>query len=150
MAGQKKDAETVVESRKLDYELLERWIKYMEKPTDKYQYKEAWQAMMKKAVAAPMGGGGGRGGGGGGWRWRRRGPQAAAAEAVATSTRKSRNWPTSSRRTSIKVMLARKELNEENEIIAAKRWKAPRKRSAPTSPTSSSPTTISVPAAASG
>ena len=48
----KRDAETVVENRKLDYELLERWIKYMEKPTDKYKYKEAWQAMMKRTLAA--------------------------------------------------------------------------------------------------
>ena len=38
----------MVEARKLDYELLERWIKYMAKPTDKYKYKDAWQAMMKK------------------------------------------------------------------------------------------------------
>jgi cytochrome c553 len=44
----KKDKAAVVESRKLDYELLDRWIKYMEKPTDKYHNKDAWQAMMKK------------------------------------------------------------------------------------------------------
>jgi cytochrome c553 len=44
----KKDKAAVTESRKLDYELLDRWIKYMEKPTDKYHYKDAWQAMMKK------------------------------------------------------------------------------------------------------
>ena len=43
-----------METRKLDYELLERWIEYMEKPTDKYKYKEAWQAMMKRATAAPL------------------------------------------------------------------------------------------------
>ena len=35
-------------ARKLDYELLERWIKYMGKPTDKYKNKDAWQAMIKK------------------------------------------------------------------------------------------------------
>ena len=45
---EKKDIAEVVESRKLDYELLERWIKYMAKPTDKYKYKDAWQAMLKK------------------------------------------------------------------------------------------------------
>ena len=44
----KKDMAQVVEQRKLDYELLERWIKYMGKVTDKYKYKEPWQAMMKK------------------------------------------------------------------------------------------------------
>ncbi len=44
----------VVESRKLDYEILERWIKYMAKPQKKYPNKDAWQAMMKKpAPAAP-------------------------------------------------------------------------------------------------
>ena len=58
----------MVENRKLDYELLQRWIKYMEKPTDKYKYKEAWQAMMKRTLAAAAAGGGrgGRGGDGGG------------------------------------------------------------------------------------
>jgi mono/diheme cytochrome c family protein len=45
---QKKEMAQVVESRRLDYELLERWVKYMAKPTDKYKYKDAWQAMMKK------------------------------------------------------------------------------------------------------
>lgn len=45
---QKKEMAQVVEARKLDYELLERWIKYMGKPTDKYHYKDEWQAMVKK------------------------------------------------------------------------------------------------------
>jgi mono/diheme cytochrome c family protein/cytochrome c553 len=45
---EKKDLSEVVEARKLDYELLERWIKYMAKPTDKYKNKDAWQAMIKK------------------------------------------------------------------------------------------------------
>src|SRR5215469_2144359 len=45
---QKKEVAQVVEARRLDYELLERWIKYMGKPTDKYKNKEAWQAMIKK------------------------------------------------------------------------------------------------------
>ncbi len=44
----KKDIAQVVESRKLDYELLDRWIKYMAKPTDKYKNKVEWQAMIKK------------------------------------------------------------------------------------------------------
>jgi hypothetical protein len=44
----KKEMAQVVEARKLDYELLDRWIRYMVKPTDKYKNKEAWQAMMKK------------------------------------------------------------------------------------------------------
>ena len=45
---QKKDIDQVVDARKLDYELLSRWIKYIGKPTDKYKNKDAWQAMMKK------------------------------------------------------------------------------------------------------
>ena len=45
---QKKEMAQVVNDRKLDYELLDRWIKYMAKPTDKYHNKDAWQAMMKK------------------------------------------------------------------------------------------------------
>ena len=60
----KREKDTVVENRKLDYELLDRWIAYMAKPTDKYKFKEPWQAMMKRATAAP-GTGGGRGGRGG-------------------------------------------------------------------------------------
>jgi hypothetical protein len=45
---EKKDISEVVEARKLDYELFERWTKYMAKPTDKYKNKDAWQAMIKK------------------------------------------------------------------------------------------------------
>src|SRR5678809_299040 len=74
--GLKRDPETVVENRKLDYELLQRWIKYMEKPTDKYKYKEAWQAMLKRTLAAAAAGGG-RGGRGGAT------PPPAAAPATA-------------------------------------------------------------------
>ncbi len=44
---QKKEKGAVVESRKLDYEVLDRWITYMGKKTDKYHNKDAWQAMMK-------------------------------------------------------------------------------------------------------
>ena len=36
----KREKDTVVENRKLDYELLDRWIAYMAKPTDKYKFKE--------------------------------------------------------------------------------------------------------------
>ncbi len=49
---QKKELPQVVESRKLDFELLDRWVKYMAKPTDKYKNKEAWQAMIKKGGTA--------------------------------------------------------------------------------------------------
>src|SRR5215471_1566803 len=65
VVAQKREKDTVVENRKLDYELLDRWIAYMAKPTDKYKFKEAWQVMVKRASAAPGGGRGGRGGRGG-------------------------------------------------------------------------------------
>jgi hypothetical protein len=45
---QKKEIAQVVDARKLDYELLERWIKYMGRTSDKYKYKEDWQALVKK------------------------------------------------------------------------------------------------------
>ena len=50
---QKKEIATVVEARKLDFELLDRWMKYMEKSTGKYKNKDAWQAMVKKGGTAP-------------------------------------------------------------------------------------------------
>ena len=45
---QKKEMPQVVNDRRLDYELFDRWIKYMAKPTTKYHNKDEWQAMMKK------------------------------------------------------------------------------------------------------
>ena len=45
---QKKDMALVVNDRRLDYQLLGRWIKYMEKPSIRYHNKEEWQALMKK------------------------------------------------------------------------------------------------------
>jgi len=44
----KREIAQVVETRKLDFELFDRWIKYMAKPTTKYPNKDAWQAMIKK------------------------------------------------------------------------------------------------------
>jgi len=48
---QKKKIEAVVETRKLDFELMDRWVKYMAKPSKKYKNKDAWQAMMKKPAS---------------------------------------------------------------------------------------------------
>ncbi|HEU0124552.1 MAG TPA: PSD1 and planctomycete cytochrome C domain-containing protein [Bryobacteraceae bacterium] len=48
---QKKKIEQVVETRKLDYELMDRWVKYMGKTTTKYKNKAAWQAMIKKPAS---------------------------------------------------------------------------------------------------
>jgi hypothetical protein len=121
VAGQKKEAETVVESRKLDYEILERWIAYMAKPTDKYHYKEAWQALMKKAVPATAGGGGGRGGGGGGGRGGRGGGAGGGNQEV-------KKLAEEFQANVVKVMLARRDLNEENEVIAAKALEGTKKK----------------------
>ncbi len=153
--GQKKEAETVVESRKLDYELLMRWIKYMEKPTDKYHYKEAWQAMMKKAAAAPGGGAAARQGGGGGAALAevaaaRAVAGAAAVAAAATSTRSQEAGRRIPGQRGQRDAGAQGPRTKRTRSSRPRRWKAPRKRSAPTSPTSSSPTTISAPAAACG
>jgi hypothetical protein len=97
----KKEKDAVVEARKLDYELLERWIAYMAKVTDKYHEKDAWQAMMKVAAKAPqVTEGGGRGG-------NRTNPEVKKlAEEFQAEV--------------VKSMLARKDLNEENDIITAK------------------------------
>ncbi|MDR3703494.1 MAG: PSD1 and planctomycete cytochrome C domain-containing protein [Candidatus Sulfopaludibacter sp.] len=125
VAGQKKEAETVVEARKLDYELLMRWIKYMEKPTDKYHYKDAWQAMMKKAVAAPMGGGGGRGGGGGGFGGGGRRGGGGGGGNVNPEVKKLAG---EFQANIVNVMLEHKEIEEENQVIAAKALEGMKKK----------------------
>jgi hypothetical protein len=48
----KRDMAKVVEQRKLDFEVMDRWVKYMAKPTDKYKNKDAWLAMMKRGGTA--------------------------------------------------------------------------------------------------
>jgi mono/diheme cytochrome c family protein/cytochrome c553 len=124
VAGQKREAETVVEARKLDYEILQRWIAYMAKTTDKYHYKEAWQEMMKKAVPSTQAGGGRRGGGagagagGGGGRGGRGGGGNQEVKKLAEEFQAN----------VVKVMLARRDLNEENEIIAAKALEGTKKK----------------------
>ena len=45
---QKKEMAQVVNDRRLDFELLDRWAKYMAKPTQRYHNKDDWQALMKK------------------------------------------------------------------------------------------------------
>ena len=102
----KKEKDAVVEARKLDYELLERWIAYMAKVTDKYHEKDAWQALMKRAPKDPPAPdeGGGRGGRGGGSRTNPEVKKLAEEFQAAV----------------VKSMLSRKDLNEENDIISAK------------------------------
>ena len=49
ITGEPKDAlPKVVEEEKLDYELLDRFVKFLAKPPRFYPYLEAWQAMIKK------------------------------------------------------------------------------------------------------
>jgi Protein of unknown function (DUF1549)/Protein of unknown function (DUF1553)/Planctomycete cytochrome C len=130
VAGQKRDAETVVESRKLDYEVLQRWITYMGKTTDKYHQKEPFQALMKKATPATAAGGGRRGGGGGG----------AAAAAGGGGGRGGRGGGGGGGNSEVKkvadefqaevvrVMLQRRELDAENRVIADKALEGTKKK----------------------
>ncbi len=110
VSGQKKEKDAVIEARKLDYELLDRWIAYLAKTTDKYHEKDAFQALLKKAVPVTAmdtggrGGGGGRGGRGGGGAGN---PELKkAAEEFQAKV--------------VKALLARKELDDENQVITAK------------------------------
>src|SRR5262245_58814507 len=49
----KKEIAQVVEEKKLDYEVLERWVKYMDKPATLYPNKKAWQDFMKRPTSTP-------------------------------------------------------------------------------------------------
>jgi hypothetical protein len=115
VAGQKKEKDAVVEARKLDYELLDRWIAYIAKTTDKYHEKEAFQALMKKAVPAPAASGGGRGGNpmGNAMGEGRSGGRGGANPELKKLTEEFQA-------NVVKMMLARKELDDENKIISAK------------------------------
>ena len=96
VTGPKKtDKLMVVENRKLDYELLDRWTAYMAKETDKYDYKKPWQALMKNAKATPA-------------------QVKKAAEAFQEQV--------------VKIMLAKNELADENEIITAKSLEGTKKK----------------------
>ncbi len=44
----KREMAQIVEQRRLDFEVFDRWVRYMAKPTTKYKHKDAWQAMMKR------------------------------------------------------------------------------------------------------
>ncbi len=88
---QKKEMASVVEARKLDFELFDRWIKFMEKPTTKYKNKEAWQALLKINADTAAG-------------------TAAEAKRLAVKFQEE----------VITVMLNRNELIDENKVIAAK------------------------------
>jgi len=103
VVGQKKEKDAVVEARKLDYELLERWIAYLGKTTDKYHEKDAWQALMKKAVPDPSSEGKDRG-----------------ADRKPKVNPEVKKLAEEFQANVVKIMLARKELDDENQIITAK------------------------------
>jgi cytochrome c553 len=84
---QKKDVATVVEEKKLDYELLDRWVKYLGREAKFYPYLKPWQEMMKA---------------GGGNQQR--------AQKLADELQQK----------IVGVMLTHREIQEQNEIIAAK------------------------------
>jgi mono/diheme cytochrome c family protein len=123
VAGQKREIADIVEARKLDYELLERWIAYMGKTTDKYKSKEPFQAAVKRASSAPAGGRGGRGMGGGMPAGGGRG----GADGRGGNT-EIKKLAEDFQNNVVRVMLARKDLNEENEVIMAKSLEGTKKK----------------------
>jgi hypothetical protein len=125
VVGQKKEIDQVVENRKFDYELLERWMAYIGKTTDKYHDKEAFQAFLKKARPAVGGAGGGRGGGGGiGGPGGRRGGGGEPSGPNAELKKMADEFQADV----VRVMLERKEINEENDIIADKSLEGTKKK----------------------
>ncbi|MCU1384769.1 MAG: hypothetical protein JWL71_3466 [Acidobacteria bacterium] len=85
--GEPKDeVAKVVDAEKLDYELFDRWLKFLAKPPRFYPYLTKWQAMIKA------------------------GGSAADAKALADEFQN----------LILDVMFDRKEIKEENDIIAAK------------------------------
>ncbi|HEV8486388.1 MAG TPA: DUF1549 domain-containing protein, partial [Blastocatellia bacterium] len=48
----KEDLNDVIEKNKLDYELMQRWIKFLARPPRYYPYLKDWQAMMQKGGTA--------------------------------------------------------------------------------------------------
>jgi hypothetical protein len=123
VAGQKREIADIVEARKLDYELLARWIAYMGKTTDKYKSKEPFQAAVKRASSAPAGGRGGRGMGGGMPAGGGRG----GADGRGGNT-EIKKLAEDFQNNVVRVMLARKDLNEENEVIMAKSLEGTKKK----------------------
>src|SRR5262245_35361662 len=48
----KEDLNDVIEKNKLDYELMQRWIRFLARPPRHYPYLKDWQAMMQKGGTA--------------------------------------------------------------------------------------------------
>ncbi len=87
VAGEPKDeASKIVDAEKLDYELFDRWVKFLAKPPRFYPYLTTWQEMIKSGGSAPE------------------------AKKLADEFQS----------LLLDVMFDRKEIKEENDIIAAK------------------------------
>ncbi len=127
MVGQKKEKDQVVESRKLDYELLDRWITYIGKTTDKYKDKGRVPGIPEEGDA--------------GCRWWTRRPRrrrwrdgrsrwassgGGASPGGANSELK--KMADEFQADVVRVMLERKSINEENEIITAKSLEGTKKK----------------------
>src|SRR5205085_4243241 len=53
LAGEpKEDLNDVIEKNKLDYELMQRWMRFLARPPRHYPYLKHWQAMMQKGGTA--------------------------------------------------------------------------------------------------
>jgi hypothetical protein len=48
----REDLNDAIEKSKLDYELMQRWIKFLGRPPRYYPYLKDWQAMMQKGGTA--------------------------------------------------------------------------------------------------
>ncbi len=86
----KTDLNDAIERNKLDYELMQRWLRFLERPPRHYPYLKDWQALMQDKTA--------------------KGGTAAQAKKLADDFQT----------LLLDVLAERKTLNEENEIILAK------------------------------
>ncbi|MBL8208243.1 MAG: PSD1 domain-containing protein [Blastocatellia bacterium] len=86
----KEDLVDAIEKNKLDYELMQRWIRFLERPPRHYPFLKDWQALMQKEAA--------------------KGGTAAEAKKLADDFQT----------LLLDVLAERKALEEENEIILAK------------------------------
>ena len=82
----KDDKARVVDAQKLDYELFDRWLRFLERPPTYYPYLKSWQEMVK------------------------RGGTEAEAKRLAEEFQD----------LVVDVLIARRQIKEENDIIAAK------------------------------
>ena len=88
-AGPKEDMATIADAEQLDYELFDRWIRFLAKPPKFYPYLTKWQELVARGAGA-------------------------------TGVGDARKLADEFQALVLDVMFERKDLKEENEIIAAK------------------------------